>query len=135
MKTRRSLHERLSTQRALVGILQTRPNPSMSEMAGMCGYDFLILDAEHGSFSESDYLHSLQALGGTDAIALVRLAKHDPQALGRYLDMGADGVVVPNVSTAEQAKTLSVGWSIRRPEHGGSRLIVPRAMAWTSRRA
>src|SRR5207244_2945457 len=80
---------------------------AVAEMAGMCGYDFLLLDAEHGVFSERDYLQTLQALAATEALALVRLAKHDPQALGRYLDMGVDGIVVPNVSTAEQARTLT----------------------------
>jgi 2-keto-3-deoxy-L-rhamnonate aldolase RhmA len=76
-------------------------------MAGMCGYDFLLLDGEHGVFSESDYLHTLQALAATETFGLIRLAHHDLQALGRYLDMGADGIVVPNVSTAEQARSLA----------------------------
>lgn len=107
MKARRTLQERLATQRALIGLLQAHPNPALAEMAGMCGYDFLLLDGEHGVFSESDYLQTLQALAAADVLAMVRLGKHDTQALGRYLDMGADVTVVPNVSTAEQARTLA----------------------------
>ena len=106
MKSRRSLHERLSTQRALIGLLQTHPNPALTEMAGMCGYDFLILDCEHGLFSEMDHVQTLQACGSTNVVAMVRLAGHDTQAVGRYLDMGVDVIVVPNVSTAEQAQKL-----------------------------
>lgn len=106
MKSRRTLHERLSTQRALIGFLQTHPNPSLAEMAGMCGYDFLMLDGEHGVLSEMDHIQALQAIGSTDMAALVRLRGHDTQALGRYLDMGVDGIVVPNVATAAQARTL-----------------------------
>lgn len=106
MKARRTLHERLSVRRALIGLLQTHPNPAFAEMAGMCGYDFIILDDEHGVFSASDHLHTLQALTCTEVAAFVRLSGHDTQAVGRYLDMGADGIVVPNVTTAEQASAL-----------------------------
>jgi 4-hydroxy-2-oxoheptanedioate aldolase len=107
MNARRTLQERLSTQRVLIGFLQTRPNFTLAEIVGTCAYDFLLLDGEHGVFSETDCLHTMQVLAATDALAMVRLAKHDPQALGRYLDMGAEVIVVPNVSSAEQAKTLA----------------------------
>lgn len=104
--TRLSVRDRLATQRALMGLLQTHPSPVIAEMAGMCGYDFLLLDAEHGVFSESDFLHTLRALASTDTLGMVRLAGHDTQALGRYMDMGADAIVVPDVSTVEQARAL-----------------------------
>jgi len=75
-------------------------------MVGMCGYDFLMLDGEHGVFSEQDYLQTLQALSSADVLAFVRLAGHNTHAIGRYLDMGVDAIVVPNVSTVEQASAL-----------------------------
>jgi 4-hydroxy-2-oxoheptanedioate aldolase len=103
---RRSALERLATKRALLGLLMTHPSPPLAEMAGMCGYDFLMLDAEHGVFSESDFLQAMQALAATDAIAFVRLAGHDTHALGRYMDMGADAIVAPSVSSAAEAKML-----------------------------
>src|ERR1700722_14919629 len=106
MKQRCTLKELLTTQRALIGLLQTHPNFALAEMAGMCGYDFLLLDGEHGVFGESDYLPTLRAIATTRALAIVRLGNHDTQALGRYLDMGADAILVPNVSTAEQARNL-----------------------------
>jgi 4-hydroxy-2-oxoheptanedioate aldolase len=107
MNPRRTLRERLSTRRALIGLLQVQSNPPLAEMAGWCGYDFLLLDCEHGVFSDRDILHTLQALRAADTLALVRLAKHDLQAVGRYLDLGADAIVVPNVSTVEQAQALA----------------------------
>lgn len=106
MKRHRSLHERLSTCRALLGLLQTQPNLALSELTGMCGYDFLFLDGEHGVFSESEYMHTMQVLSAVDVLAMVRLPRLDAPALGRYLDMGADAIVVPNVSTVEQARAL-----------------------------
>jgi 2-keto-3-deoxy-L-rhamnonate aldolase RhmA len=74
----------------------------------MCGYDFLILDGEHGLFGERDYLHTLHALAAADALTFVRMANRDGQAAGRYLDLGADAIVVPNVSTAEQARAMAL---------------------------
>lgn len=107
MSFRRTLRERLATERALIGLLQVQASPQLAEMAGFCGYDFLLIDGEHGVFSDQDILHTLQALSAADALALVRLATHDLQAVGRYLDLGADAIVVPNVSTVEQAQALA----------------------------
>lgn len=90
-----------------MGLMQTVPNTVLTEIAAGCGYDFLILDCEHGYFSDMDCLQAMQTVRSTDIAALVRLREHDTQALGRYLDMGVDGVLVPNVSTAEQATNLS----------------------------
>jgi 4-hydroxy-2-oxoheptanedioate aldolase len=127
-KSRRSLPERLAARRALIGIIQMLPNTALSEMAGMCGYDFIILDGEHGVFDERDYFHALQTLAATDVFALVRLGSHDPQAVGRYLDFGADGIVVPNVSTAEQARALVR--AIEYPPAGTRGLAMHRATRW-----
>jgi 4-hydroxy-2-oxoheptanedioate aldolase len=106
MKPRKSLVERLSAQKALLGLQQTHPNPVLAELAGMCGYDFLMLDSEHGLFSEEDYLRAIQAVAATGLLVLVRLAGHSTHAVGRYMDVGVDAILVPNVSTAEQAKAL-----------------------------
>jgi len=76
-------------------------------MAALCGYDVLLLDGEHGLFTQKDYLDTVQVLASTGALAIVRVPSHDPQALGQYMDIGVDGIVVPNVSTADQARTLA----------------------------
>jgi 4-hydroxy-2-oxoheptanedioate aldolase len=86
--------------------MQTQPNLAIAELVGICGYDFLILDGEHGLFSEADYVQTLQTLAASEVTALVRLATHDLHAVGRYLDVGADGIVVPSVTGPEQATAL-----------------------------
>jgi 4-hydroxy-2-oxoheptanedioate aldolase len=106
MKTGSTPQERLAARQPLIGLLQSHLNLALTEIACLSGYDFLLLDGEHGVFSDGDYLQTLQTIGPTETLAFIRLADHDSRALGRYLDMGVDGVVVPNVTTAEQAKTL-----------------------------
>jgi 4-hydroxy-2-oxoheptanedioate aldolase len=106
MKRPNLLRDRLSVRGALIGLLQSQPNPSLTEMAAMCGYDFVMLDGEHGVLSETDHLQALQLLGASQVVAFVRVANHDIQAIGRYMDMGAHAIVVPNVTTAEEASAL-----------------------------
>jgi 2-keto-3-deoxy-L-rhamnonate aldolase RhmA len=106
MKKSRSLHRRLSNQPALLGLLQTHPNPLLVKMAVQFGYDFLFLDAEHGVLAESDYAQIFAALAESDLLPIVRLADQDPEALVRYVAMGAAAIVVPHVSTVEEARRM-----------------------------
>lgn len=104
MSTSRPLLERARPGRPLLGLLQTQPNAVLSELAGICGFDFVFVDCEHGFFSDADCLSALQALRATGTSGFIRIRGHDMQAIGRCMDMGADAIVVPNVSTAEQAR-------------------------------
>jgi 4-hydroxy-2-oxoheptanedioate aldolase len=107
MKSRRTLHERLAGRSAVLGLLQAHESAAITEMAALCGYDFVLLDDEHGLFDPSDILQSLRAVSFSDMAVLVRVRGHDLAAIGRYLDLGADGIVVPNVTTADQARALA----------------------------
>lgn len=97
----------LSEKRPLIGFLQTRRNPEVTELTGICGYDFVLMDCEHGILSESDCVETAAILTAGGVLALVRLADHDRKAVGKFLDMGIDAVVIPNVSTAAQATMLA----------------------------
>src|SRR5687767_9196803 len=101
VQRKRSLHDRLAGNRALLGLLQLHPSALLVEMAAKCGYDYLVLDAEHGVFRENDYLPMLQALAATDVLAMVRLADHSAESIAEYLVMGADVIIAPHVSTAD----------------------------------
>ena len=75
-----------------------------AETIGKAGYDWVILDTQHGAVAWDDLLGLFQALdlGGTRG--LVRVGWCDPMQIMRALDLGAAGVIVPMVSTAEQAR-------------------------------
>ena len=88
------------------GLLQTVPNTIVSYIAALSGYDFIVLDSEHGTFYEPDYLPAMLATGTFDLTTIVRLRGQVPTSLGRCLDMGIDGIMVPNVTTAHQATEL-----------------------------
>jgi 4-hydroxy-2-oxoheptanedioate aldolase len=79
-------------------------SPTAAELIGNSGGDFVFLDGQHGSFGPESTLACLQALSGSPAPAMARVARNDYTLIGRLLDEGVLGVVVPMVHTAEDAK-------------------------------
>jgi 4-hydroxy-2-oxoheptanedioate aldolase len=106
---------RLRSRQPVFGILQTIPVPTLTEMAVWSGYDFVILDCEHGVLDEQAHLASLRVISGSDAFAVVRVRPGDLGAIGRYLDFGADGIMMPNVRTSAEAAAF-VAAAIHGPE-------------------
>ena len=74
------------------------------EIAGNSGFDWLLLDYEHGEGDLSELLHQIQALEHTPSAPIVRIAWNDPILFKRALDRGAAGIMVPYVSTGKEAE-------------------------------
>jgi len=79
-------------------------DPSISEAMAGFGYDFLWIDAEHGPFDKERLLAHIVAANGAGAAALVRVAGNDPIIIKPVLEMGVDGIIIPMVCSAEEAK-------------------------------
>jgi len=79
----------------------------IAELVGLVGYDYAMIDMEHGAGTLDRVLPLVQAaqLGG--AKALVRIPERDPRWVGRLMDVGADGVMVPMVNNAEEARAMA----------------------------
>jgi 4-hydroxy-2-oxoheptanedioate aldolase len=98
------IREALSAGRATFGAWATLPGSLAAEIMGRAGFDWVIIDAQHGGLTTSDLVPMIQALqlGGTAAI--VRVPWTDAATIMRVLDFGATGVIVPMVNTAEEAR-------------------------------
>lgn len=85
------------------GLLNSLPSPLLCEMIGRAGYDFVVLDLEHLLVSPGQLQHAIRAceLGGCEP--WVRVPDVDAKLIGRVLDAGANGVVIPRLETVEQA--------------------------------
>jgi len=81
-------------------------SPVVAELAAQCGFDWLLLDMEHGCLSEAELLTNLRAAGGRETVLVVRVPTHDAGLIGRALDWGADAIMVPHVNTAAQARAI-----------------------------
>jgi 2-keto-3-deoxy-L-rhamnonate aldolase RhmA len=93
---------RLRNGEKLLGTMVTLPTASTAEILADAGFDWLFIDGEHGPLSTSDILGILQAVGHRVA-CIVRVPICDEAEIKKVLDLGAQGVIVPQVNTAEQA--------------------------------
>lgn len=80
-----------------------------AEIVGLSGFDWVLIDLEHGAGSEKDVLSQLQALESTPTATIIRVESADHARISRVLDMGADGVMCPKVNNAEEAKKVVNG--------------------------
>ena len=87
-----------------VGFFCKTTDSGMVEAAGYSGLDFAVLDMEHGPIGLETLLNHVRATDNTPMLSIVRVNGHDPDMIGSALDTGADGVQVPNVGTADQAR-------------------------------
>ncbi len=116
MKISPDFRKRVLAREWLVGTFLNLGSPITVEVAGLAGFDWLLIDHEHGPGGEDTMLHQLQAASGTPAFPVVRIAANDTTRFKRALDMGASGVMAPYVSTAAEAKTAVA--AMRYPPHG-----------------
>ena len=87
----------------LRGIFNTIPSPAIVEMCGYAGFDFIIIDNEHGAADLMTTEHMLRAARGSGIVPIVRCL---PQDVGRTLDLGPSGLQIPMVGSAEEAAHL-----------------------------
>src|SRR3546814_379053 len=78
--------------------------PVLAEAAGDAGYDYVCIDMQHGLASYADAFAMLQALGRSTVAPVVRVPWNEPGIIGRVLDAGALGVIIPMVNSAEEAE-------------------------------
>lgn len=100
-----SFRARVRDGQKLIGMILTLPSPEIAEICVGAGFDWLFLDMEHGLFDTLAVQRVVQAVAGRCA-CVVRVPSHDPVWLKKVLDVGVDGVIIPQVNTADQALTL-----------------------------
>jgi 4-hydroxy-2-oxoheptanedioate aldolase len=87
-----------------MGIWLTVGNPYVAELLGRLGFDWVVIDRQHGSIEWGEVGPAIQAIELGGSTALVRVEWNSPDLIMRALDLGAAGVIVPMVSTAEDAR-------------------------------
>jgi 4-hydroxy-2-oxoheptanedioate aldolase len=98
------LRSRLEAGEAVLGCFLSLGSPLTAEIMGAAGYEWALIDLEHGAGGEQEALAQMQALQGTGCAALVRVEGVERQRANRILDFGAHGVMFPRVETPEEAQ-------------------------------
>jgi len=98
------MKEALREGRAVVGSVMLLPDPFIAEILGGIGFDFIIIDMEHSAVTQSGLHDVMLALRGTESTIVVRAEWNDFVKVKRILDVGAEGVIFPWVSSAKEAR-------------------------------
>lgn len=91
------------TEDTVYGLVVKMPTPAILEVAGHTGFDFAVIDTEHGMAHGGELEHHLRAADSAGLECLVRVGNHDASEVLRALDAGASGVVVPHVTNPDEA--------------------------------
>ncbi len=87
----------------LVGTWLNAPSPAQVETIGYAGFDFIMLDTEHSSYDIEGCENLVRAADAAQFPCLIRVPENKPTPVAKALEYGAQGIVVPHVSTQEEA--------------------------------
>ena len=120
--------DKLSRDEPAFGVWLTLEAPSITEMACRMGFDWIVIDAEHGYLDMKNVMEHIRVANLSNTTILVRIAEIQEGLIKRIMDIGADGIVVPQVRTAEQVAT-AVRYA-KYPPEGLRGIGAERATRW-----
>jgi 4-hydroxy-2-oxoheptanedioate aldolase len=97
---------KLKAGQPVYGVLSTTADPQITELFGLAGFDFYMLDAEHGLMDVSQVVDAIRACERVNMTPLVRIGSKDPKIVLQYLDAGMMGVMMPGLETAAEIRML-----------------------------
>lgn len=98
------LRDRVLAGEVTYGAFAMTGSPLATQLLGRAGFDWLVIDLEHGEATEADLVANLLAAGSTGTTAIVRPQSGERLRIGRALDMGADGIMVPRLETPDEVR-------------------------------
>lgn len=101
-----TLKAALNADQLQIGMWLGMRSRTVAEIAGMSGYDWCLIDGEHGPYDVTAIEGQLQTLAGTGTNAVVRVPKGESWIIKQMLDMGAQSLLIPMVDTAEEAAEM-----------------------------
>ena len=81
-------------------------SPNVAELMARAGMDWLVIETEHNGLDSAEIQQMLMAMNGADTVPIVRVPNRDQVYIQRALDMGAMGILVPGVRTADEARAI-----------------------------
>ena len=99
-----SLRSKLAEKRVSAGVFCELPCPEAVEIAGVAGWDFVVIDGEHAPLTAAQFPGMVRAATAGGVPAIVRVASAEPAAIQHALDCGAAGVQIPQIASVEAAR-------------------------------
>jgi 4-hydroxy-2-oxoheptanedioate aldolase len=98
------LKNTLEKNKYVIGPFMKLPSPAVVEIMGKGGFDYIIIDCEHGPLEMMSAENMIRAAHLVGMAAIIRVSENCDYLISRALDIGADGVQIPQISTVEDAK-------------------------------
>jgi len=99
----KSFRQRLQAGEVLLSTLVSFPSPEVVELLSKLNFDWLFIDGEHGPFGTLEMQRMLQA-ANNNCPCLIRVASNDVVSIKQALDIGATGIIVPQINNADEAQ-------------------------------
>ncbi|MCJ8345090.1 aldolase/citrate lyase family protein [bacterium] len=99
-----SLKQKFLSKSRLIGSWLTMYHPSIADIMANSGFDWITIDMEHSSISTNEAQILLSILQNQNCPSLIRVAKNDEVLIKKAMDIGADGLIVPNIKNAADAQ-------------------------------
>ena len=119
----RSLRQRWADGDNLIGGWLSIPATLSAEVMARAGFDYVCVDAQHGTVDYQVTVELIRAIDHGGSVPIVRVPWNEPGIIGKMLDAGAEGVIIPMVNTAEEAAAAVS--ACRYAPDGGSRSFGP----------
>ena len=120
--------EKLLAGQTVHGVISTSDDPQLAELCAVAGFDYYMLDAEHGLIDPAQALNVVRACECTGITPLVRIGPKDPKLVLQYLDAGMMGVMMPGLADEAEARMLVE--AVKYPPLGRRGLGVSRASGY-----
>src|SRR5688572_12808881 len=96
------------------GVISTTDDPQLAELFGIAGFDYYMLDAEHGLLDPAQVMNVIRACESTNMTPMIRIGSKDPKLVLQYLDAGMMGIMMPGLETADSVFRAPQGiWHIQ----------------------
>src|SRR5882672_8479573 len=98
---------KLAEEKVVFGAIISRYAPDLVELFGAIGYDFVMIDCEHGPMDLDEVEHMVRAAEVFGITPMTRIPNHEDSTILRFLDRGVQGIIVPHVNTAQAAEAVA----------------------------
>jgi len=97
---------KLKAGQPVFGVISTSDDPQLAELFGIAGFDYYMLDAEHGLIDPTQAVNVIRACELTGITPMIRIGSKDPKLVLPYLDAGMMGIMMPGLETVEEVQML-----------------------------
>lgn len=113
------LKRKLAEGKTVVGSFVYVPSAKLTEIIGLCGFDFVVIDMEHGPIDTSIAEDMVRAAEVSGVTPILRVSHNSPHLVLRALDIGAQGIHVPEINTVEDARIAATSMKYGPVGHRG----------------